>query len=102
MDRTVPRTGTEEIALYIRTYYSLLRSSNAVQLDALVETHLAVNSSLHINAREATPDAAVLFYTIGRLPACIANVDLVVMGQTDRVFHGEGYTDVEHWQRVTA
>ena len=35
MDRTVPRTGTEEIALYIRTYYSLLRSSNAVQLDAL-------------------------------------------------------------------
>jgi hypothetical protein len=102
MDRTVPRTGTEEIALYIRTYFSLLRSSNAVQLDALVETHLAVNSSLHINAREATPDASVLFYTIGRLPACIAHVDLVVMGQTDRVFHSEGYTDVEHWQRVTA
>jgi hypothetical protein len=102
MDRTVPRTGTEEIALYIRTYYSLLRSSNAVQLDALVETHLAVNSSLHINARKATPDASVLFYTIGRLPACIAHVELVVMGQTDRVFHSEGYTDVEHWQRVTA
>jgi hypothetical protein len=102
MDRTVPQTGTEEIALYIRTYYSLLRSSHAVQLDALVEAHLAVNSSLHVNAREAAPDGAVLFYTIGRLPACIADVDLVVMGQTDRVFHDHGYTDVENWPRVTA
>ncbi len=100
MDRTVPQTGTEEIALYIRTYYSLLRSSHAVQLDALVEAHLAVNSSLHINARDAAPDAAVLFYTISRLPTCIAQVNLVVMGQTDRVFHDYGYTDVENWRRV--
>ncbi len=53
MDRTVPKTGSEEIELYIRTYYSLLRSSHAVQLDALVETHLTMGSSLHINAREA-------------------------------------------------
>jgi hypothetical protein len=102
MDRTVPQTGTEEIALYIRTYYSLLRSSHAVQLDALEEAHLAVNSSLHIYARESAPDASVLFYAINRLPRCIARVDLVVMGQTDRVFHDYGYADVEHWQRVTA
>jgi len=102
MDRTVPKTGSEEIELYIRTYYSLLRSSHAVQLDALVEAHLAMNSSLHTEARELTPDASALFYAIMRLPACIADVDLVVMGQTDRVFHEYGYTDVESWQRVTS
>ncbi len=102
MDRTVPKTGSEEIALYIRTYYSLLRSSNAVQLDALIEAHLAMNSSLHVNARQPLPDAAALFYAVMRLPGCIADVDVVVMGQTDRVFHDHGYSDVEHWQTVTA
>ncbi len=102
MDRTVPKTGSEEIALYIRTYYSLLRSSHAVQLDALVEAHLAMNASLHASARQPTPDAAALFYTVMRLPACIADVDLVVMGQTDRVFNDHGYQDVDEWERVTA
>lgn len=101
MDRTVPKSGSEEIELYIRTYYSLLRSSHAVQLDALEEAHLAMNSTLHVDARSPTPDASALFYSIMRLPACIAEVDTVVLGQSDRVFHEYGYRDVENWQRVT-
>jgi len=102
MDRSVPTTGSEEIALYIRTYYSLLRSSRSVYLDALVETHLAVNSSLHTRAREPMPDAAALFYAAMRLPLCMADVELVVMGQTDRVFHDHGFAQVDEWERVTA
>ena len=102
MDRSVPKTGSEEIALYIRTYYSLLRSSRAVHLDALVETHLAVNSSLHTRAREPMPDAAALFYAAMRLPPCMADVELVVMGQTDRVFYDHGFAQVDEWERVTA
>jgi hypothetical protein len=102
MDRTVPKTGSEEIELYLRTIYSLLRSSDAVHLDALVEAHLAMNSSLHLHGREPVPDASALFYAIMRLPPCIADVDLVVMGQTDRVFCDHGYTDVESWDGVTA
>lgn len=102
MDRTVPRTGSEEIELYIRTIYSLLRSSHAVQLDALTEAHLAMNSSLHIGARSPKPDAAALYYSMMRLPACIADVELVVMGQMDQVFHEHGYHDVRAWERVRA
>lgn len=102
MDRSVPKTGSEEIALYIRTYYSLLRSSRAVYLDALVETHLTVNSSLHTRAREPMPDGAALFYAAMRLPPCMAEVELVVMGQTDRVFHDHGFAQVGEWERVTA
>ncbi|NDJ75717.1 MAG: hypothetical protein GYB65_05625 [Chloroflexi bacterium] len=102
MDRTVPKSGSEEIELYIRTYYSLLRSSHAVHLDALVEAHLTMNSSLHVHARQPTPDASALFYAAMRLPVCIADVDLVVLGQTDRVFHEHGVGKVEEWQRVTA
>lgn len=102
MDRTVPKTGSEEIELYIRTYYSLLRSSHAVQLDALVEAHVAMNSSLHVNARQPTPDASALFYAIMRLPLCIADVNLVVMGQTDRVFRDHGYHNIEEWAPVSA
>lgn len=102
MDRTVPQTGGEEIALYIRTYYSLLRSSHAVHLDALVEAHLTMEASLHAHGRGPTPDAAALFYAVMRLPPCMADVDLVVMGQTNRVFHEHGYRQVETWDRVTA
>ncbi len=102
MDRTVPQTGGEEIALYIRTYYSLLRSSHAVYLDALVEAHVIMDSSLHVGAGSLTPDSAALNYAVSRLPSCIADVDLVVMGQTDRVFHEHGFEAVPDWQRVTA
>ena len=100
MDRTVPKSGSEEIELYIRTYYSLLRSSREVHLDALVETHLTMNSSLHVNARQPMPDASALYYAIKRLPSCIADVDMVIMGQSDRVFNEYGYTDLEQWERV--
>jgi len=102
MDRTVPKAGSEEIELYIRTYYSLLRSSHAVQLDALVEAHLAMNSSLHAKARQPVPDAAALFYAAMRLPPCMADVELVVMGQTDRVFYEQGIVGVDAWQSVAA
>src|SRR5690606_33336270 len=102
MDRTVPKTGSEEIELYLRTIYSLLRSTRAVQLDALIEAQVAMGSSLHIKARETGVDASALFYAVMRLPACIADVDLVVLGQTDRVFEDYGYKNVSEWEFVNA
>ena len=50
MDRRVPTTGSEEIELYMRTYYSLLRSSDSIKIETLVESHLAMASSLHDRA----------------------------------------------------
>ena len=35
MDRTVPSTASEEIELYLRTIYSLLRSTTEVQIRTL-------------------------------------------------------------------
>lgn len=103
MDRTVPSRGNEEIALYIRTYYSLLRSSRAVNIDTLIEAHLRIESALHINAEETLPDIAAFIYALLRLPACILNqVQLVVMGQSERVFAENGYPDVEKWASVSA
>ena len=60
MDRTVPKTGSEEIQLYMRTYYSLLRSSHLIQIETLVESHLAMESSLHQMARNTEPDTSAL------------------------------------------
>ena len=53
MERTVPSTASDEIALYLRTIYSLLRTTAEFQISALEETHAATNSSLHLNARKA-------------------------------------------------
>ena len=102
MDRTVPRTGSEEIELYIRTYYSLLRSTTDVQIRSLEEVHGAMGSSLHPTARSPNLDLTAFIYTSLRLPPCIAEVQRVILGQTEEVFRLGGLGDVTAWQPVTA
>ncbi len=102
MERTVPTTGSEEIELYMRTYYSLLRTTDEVQIRSVVEAHLGMDASLHLGARGEALDAEALTYCSLRLPACIRQVRLVVMGQSERVFARRGYPDVEQWQQVSA
>jgi hypothetical protein len=102
MDRTVPRMGSEEIQLYMRTYYSLLRSSHPIQLETLAESHMAMGSSLHIHARDLKPDVSTLVYASLRLPDCMVDVNLVLIGQIERSFVDDGYDDIQNWERVTA
>ncbi len=102
MDRTVPKTDSEEIKLYMRTYYSLLRSSYPIQIETLAESHMAMESSLHIHAGDLRPDMSALIYASLRLPDCMADVDLVLIGQIERSFVEAGYTNIREWQRVSA
>lgn len=102
MDRSVPSSGNEEIDLYMRTYYSLLRSSKEVQIKTLIEAHTRTHSALHVKADEPAPDLAAFTYAILRVPDCLAQTRLVIMGQSDVVFDQHGYPDVESWQVVSA
>ncbi|GAB4274096.1 MAG: hypothetical protein Kow0080_22120 [Candidatus Promineifilaceae bacterium] len=102
MDRTVPSSLNEEITLYLRTYYSLLRSSREVQIKTLLEAHKRINSALHVKANDPEPDMAALIYTLLRLPSCFHHVRLVIMGQSAQVFAQHGFSNVESWQQVSA
>jgi hypothetical protein len=102
MLRDIPSRGNEEIDLYMRTYYSLLRSSDDIRVRSLEETHCAMNSSLHIGADEPAPDVSAFVYSVMRLPQCMPQVRVILMGQSDEVFNRRGYPDVEKWQTVTA
>ena len=86
MDRTIPQTGGEEIKLYMRTYYSLLRSTDTIQIETLVESHMAMESSLHVKARGLEPDVAALTYSSLRLPAVMLEVDHILIGQIEKSF----------------
>ncbi len=101
MDRTVPKTGSEEIELYMRTYYSLLRSTHTIQIETLVEAHKAMDSSLHVGARMAGPDVSALAYTSTRLPNVMPSVDHVLLGQVEKLFIDAGFP-VRDWERVSA
>lgn len=101
MDRTVPKTGSEEIELYMRTYYSLLRSTHTIQLETLVEAHMAMESSLHVKARSPLPDISAIIYTSLRLPACIVDANYVVLGQIEKSFLDARYP-VNDWEQVYA
>lgn len=102
MDRTVPKSGSEEIQLYMRTYYSLLRSSHPIQIETLVESHLAIESSLHDRAAAIEPDVSALIYASLRLPDCVVTVSHVLIGQIERSFIEAGYPDIRAWERVRA
>jgi hypothetical protein len=102
MERTVPSTASEEIELYQRTYYSLLRSTAEVQIRTLEEAHARMKSLLHQNARETAPDLSAFVYSILRLPPIMHHVQLVVLGQSPEVFAQRGFGEVEKWQQVFA
>ncbi|NLA80353.1 MAG: hypothetical protein GX853_06365 [Chloroflexi bacterium] len=102
MERQVPIRSSDEIDLYLRTIYSLLRSNNEVSIRTLEEVHAGTNSSLHIHARSSKPDISALIYSLMRLPEEIVDAKKVVLGQSASIFEDFGYGNIEKWQHVTA
>lgn len=102
MDRTVPTSGNEEINLYLRTYYSLLRSTREVKIKSLIEAHTHMHSALHVDADSERPDMAAFIYVVLRMPPCLGQLRLVLMGQSEQVFAQHGYDDLETWQEMAA
>ncbi len=101
MDRTVPSTGSEEIELYIRTYYSLLRATTDVKIRTLEEVHSAMGSPLHPLAHSPRLDVSALIYSSLRLPARLINADHVILAQGEEVFEKCGF-HLDNWQPVSA
>jgi len=101
MDRSVPVAHTEDIELYQRTYYSLLRSSEPIRLRSLEETHSTMNSTIHHHAASPEIDMSALVYSALRLPECVPHTSTIVMGQMEEVFEREGY-NVTLWETVRA
>lgn len=99
MDRQRPSTTSDEIDLYVRTYYSLLRSSGEVWVRAFEEAHAFSDSSLHPGARTGVPDVAAFAYSAARLPACMPQVLKIVLGQSHESFEAAGL-DVRSMTRV--
>jgi hypothetical protein len=99
MDRQPPRATSDEIDLYIRTYYSLLRSSGDVRVRAFEEAHLFSRSSLHLGAEDSNPDLAAFAYSAARLPDCMPNIRRIVLGQSPTQFRAAGFP-IERWQIV--
>jgi hypothetical protein len=99
MRRQPPAVLSDEIDLYVRTYYSLLRSTGEVRVRAFEEAHSFSRSSLHEGALEATPDLSAFAYAAARLPEVMVDVDLVVLGQSHELFEAAGF-DVQGWQIV--
>ncbi len=99
VDRQPPRATSDEIDLYIRTYYSLLRSSGDVRVRAFEEAHLFSRSSLHLGAEAPEPDLAAFAYSAGRLPDCMPRIRRIVLGQSHHQFDHAGFS-VDRWQVV--
>lgn len=92
----------DEVELYARTYTTTLRSSGEVPLRALERAHCNVRSSLHYHAGEEAIDTGAFIYAVNRLPACIVQVERVLLGQLPEHFALALGTSIEGWQKVQA
>lgn len=99
MDRKRPDTTSNEIELYIRTYYSMLRSTGEVRVRSFEEPHAFSKSSLHLGARGTTTDVSAFGYAAARLPACMSEVKRILLGQSEDQFDTFGYP-VRGWESV--
>jgi hypothetical protein len=97
MKREIPVETNVALDLYVRTYYSLLRSSGIVEVRAFEEAHAYSQSALHEDALATTPDLSAFGYAAGRLPACIVDTELVILGQSHELFEASGY-EVRSWE----
>lgn len=88
--------------LFQRTYHSLLRSTGEIQIQALIEPYRAFDPLLHPETHSHRPDLAALTYTSLRLPECIDQVRLVLLGQSHEVFNRYHRGNVTTWQQVSA
>jgi len=98
----VPRTASDEVELYLRTYYSLLRTTAEIKIRSLEEVHAGMHSLLHPEARSASPDMSAFIYSVLRLPDCMPEVRLVVLGQSTEVFREGGYKNDHAWKPASA
>ncbi len=99
VQRRPPEPESEEISLYVTTYYSLLRSTGEVRVRAFEEAHAFSGSSLHLNALSDTPDLSAFAYAAARLPDEMLDVDRIILGQSHELFEASGF-DVRRWQIV--
>lgn len=101
MERQVPKVASEKIELYLRTVYSLLRSTAEVNIGILTESHAGMNSLLHPHARDSAPDMSAFNYSILRLPPEIPDIGVVILGQSEDIFLQAGIV-LDDWQEVIA
>jgi hypothetical protein len=92
---------SDEVELYQRTYTTLLRSSGETHLRVLEPSHRAMGSSLHPLAASDELDLGAFIYSIRRLPDCIIDAELVVMGQAVEALVANGMP-VETWREAEA
>jgi hypothetical protein len=97
MDRRPPEPESEEISLYVTTFYSLLRSTGEVRVRAFEEAHAFSGSSLHLGALADVPDLSAFAYAAARLPDEMLDVHTVILGQSHELFEAAGY-DVRQWR----
>jgi hypothetical protein len=95
-------SGRHAVELYVRTYSTMLQSSGEIRLDALVQAHIGMASSLHPLASQPQMDMGAFIYAVRRLPTAVNHAHRVVLGQSLRGFQQALAADLTLWQRVKA
>ena len=90
--------ASDEVAVYHRTYSTLLRSSGETRLRVLEPAHRSMRSSLHALADSDELDLGAFIYAIRRLPAEVFTATRIVLGQEAVQFARAGLGALADWE----
>ncbi len=96
--RHPPPPDREAVDLFVRSYKTLLRSTGEVRVAGLLEPYLAMSPTLHPRLHSPLPDPAAITYVGLRLPPCMPDIRLVLLGASLHTMMLRGFADVARWQ----
>ena len=100
MERTVPIRSSEEIDLYLRTIYSLLRSTKkcaSERLKASTPAQILPCTCTPKKTSRIHPPCSILCSACQKR----SSMSKVILGQASTSFIERGYQDIESWQEVS-
>lgn len=93
----------DSVNTQVRSYRSALKSTHAVSLNSLTNTHIKLNSILHpLAGNPAKIDVPAFTYALLRLPHAVDRARLVIAAPTPEVFSTAGFPGVESWPEVSS
>lgn len=91
---------SQSIEIHIRTYRSLLKATGTLKIEQLLPSHMEMNSILHEKANADDIDIASFIYCLLRLPACMSEINQVILGQSYSVFKNAHMGQIRKWKDV--
>ncbi len=100
-DYSLVKAPEDSIEAHRRFYLGLLGSERSVRLSSLIPSYRVMRPLSHQKIEQREIDAAVLNYSLSRLPSCVHRTKRIFLIQNKQDLVDQG-VNIQSWRQVTA